>query len=133
MTNIVIDRLPSRRKAGRPNVPDIQKRKHAVTCRLTDAESWAVDAARGSVSRGEYIRLAALLAPPRVVPAINREAWTELSRVSANLNQLLRSYNSTKSVKDGSAATAALDELRQSVEAVRLSMIGADMVDDDES
>lgn len=120
----------SRRKRGRKPIPLDEQRIWAVTCRLTNDESNAVDAARGSVSRGEYIRRAALSAPPRVVPKINRDAWVELARLSANLNQFVRHLNS------GSAQIPDdfdFEELRRAVDALRADLIGlsADEADDE--
>lgn len=112
--------LPALRKRGRKPVPKDRQRRHAVTCRLTDAELARVDAARGEVSRGEYLRLAALKVPPRVVPEINREAWSDLARASGNLNQLARIANEQGKVsgRDG------LIEMRDNVEAVRRLLLG---------
>jgi hypothetical protein len=36
---------------------------------------------------GEYLRAAALHCLPPTVPALNREAWAELARLAANINQ----------------------------------------------
>ena len=91
-----------------------------MTCRLTDAELAGVDAARGKVSRGEYLRLAALKAPPRVVPEINREAWAALARSSGNLNQLTRIAHEQGKV----SGRDALIEMRDNVEAVRRLLLG---------
>jgi|AntRauMFilla1563_2_1112583.scaffolds.fasta_scaffold01605_2 hypothetical protein len=119
--------VASVRKRGRKRLPPERARKHAVTCRLTDAERDFVDCARGAdedgkaaVTRGEYIRLAALKAPPRVVPEINREAWEALARTNANLNQAMAAYNASGALK----AEPALRELRKDVSALRLLMIG---------
>jgi len=121
--------VASVRKRGRKRLPPERARKHGVTCRLTDAERDFVDRARGAdeggkaaVTRGEYIRLAALKAPPRVVPEINREAWAELARVSANLNQAMAAYNKSGDLKAG----PAIKGVRDAVAALRLSMIGGD-------
>jgi len=112
--------LPVRRGPGRKALPSDQQRRHAVTCRLTDAERDQVDAARGKVTRGEYLRLAALAEPPRVVPEINREAWAELARASGNLNQIARVANEQGHIR----GRDALYEMRDKVEAVRRLLLG---------
>lgn len=121
------DRPP--RKRGRKPIPESEQRRHGVTCRLTDAERDFVDSARGSVTRGEYIRRAALDAPPRVVPEVNREAWAELARMSANLNQFMRHLNAGQKP----TATVRLQELRDAVDALRADLIGLDREASDES
>lgn len=114
------------RKRGRKPIPDSEQRRHAVTCRLTDAERDHVDASRGRVTRGEFLRRAALSAPPHVVPEVNRAAWVELARLSANLNQIARRLN------EGGAETPApsqLAELRDCVVRLRADLIGLEVPD----
>ena len=113
-----------RRARGRPAVAPERQRKHAVTCRLTDAERDHVDAARGGVTRGEYIRRAALAAPPRVVPEINREAWLDLARASANLNQLMANLN--RNGAGASEAARVVTDVRDQVARLRLQLVGVD-------
>lgn len=111
----------SKRKRGRKPIADAERRKHAVTCRLTDAEAEHIDRLRGGMSRGEWLRLAALKRPPRVVPEANREAWAELARLAANLNQHQRAIN------EGHAEAAPavdLAELRGQVQALRRELLG---------
>lgn len=118
------DQLPRRRGRGRPAVSAEKQRKHAVTCRLTDDESERVDAARGGMTRGEYIRRAALKAPPRVVPEINREAWLDLARATGNLNQLIANMN--RGGSGPSDAKRVVTDVRDSVARLRLMLIGVD-------
>jgi len=67
-----------------------------------------------------HMRKAALGELPSSVPAINREAWAELARVAANLNQHQRSIN------EGRATPGPVDlsELRASVDALRNELLG---------
>lgn len=132
------DNTPTRRRSrGRPAVAPEHRRRHAVTCRLTDAERDHVNAARGGVTGGEYIRLAALAAPPRVVPEINREAWLDLARVIGNLNQLVAKLNRNK--PGAGDAMRIITDVRDQVARLRFELIGADpaildkLEDDDES
>jgi len=127
------DPLPARRRRGRPTLPEDQQRLHAVTCRLTTAERDRVDAARGGVSRGEFIRLAALARPPRTVPELNRIAWQELARVGANLNQLARRANSEGDFDDMAAVAEQVAELRVALIGARLSPASDEEGDADEN
>lgn len=108
-----------KRGRGRKPTPQAEKRQHAVTCRLTDAEQAHVDGLRGAITRGEWIRRSALSAVPNIVPALNREAWLELSRVGSNLNQIARVLNS-----DPVIAPATIEALAQSLKEFRLALIG---------
>jgi len=85
-----------------------------------------VDASRGQVTRGEFIRRAALSAPPRIVPAVNRAAWVELARLSANLNQLVRHLNEHR---PGTSPPVKLDELMTAVVRLRADLIGLEVPD----
>lgn len=116
----------STRRRGRKPIPEAEQRRHPVTCRLTDAERDHVDASRGSVTRGEFIRRAALSAAPRVVPEVNREAWVELARLSSNLNQLVRHLNERR---PGATPPAQLDKLRAAVVRLRADLIGLEVPD----
>ena len=91
-----------------------ERRQHRIGTRLTDAEVELVDARRGSVSRGEWLRRAALGRPPRVIPEINREVWSELARIGGNLNQIARKLNQAgyATEADARAARAEIDRLR---------------------
>lgn len=51
---------------------EAQRRVHQVNCALTSLETAVLDERRGAVSRAEFLRLAALDAPPAVVPVV----WT---------------------------------------------------------
>lgn len=99
------------RKRGRKPKPADERRRHSVTARLTDDELALVDSRRGAVSRGEWIRRSALGRPPQVIPEINREAWQELARSAANLNQIAYQLN-TKDAVYAHEIRAALDEFR---------------------
>lgn len=81
------------RRHGPKPKPASEQRRHPVSCRLTDAELTQLDARRGKVSRGEWLRLAALGKPPRMVPEVNKVAWSDLARAAGNLNQITRAIN----------------------------------------
>jgi len=115
-----------RRHGPRPK-PLHEQRRHPVSCRLTDAELAIVDQRRGAVSRGEWLRLAALAKPPRIVPEINKVAWSDLARAAGNLNQITRSINEGRwQPKDGAEAGRAVMEVRARLDELRRLMIGLD-------
>ena len=103
------------KKRGRK--PAADPRQHAVTCRLTDAELSRCDTNRGDLTRGEWLRIAALDALPVVIPAVNRDAYAELARAAANINQLARKANSGEVVD--------FDLVRAELATFRLALIGA--------
>lgn len=99
--------------AGRPKKQENEKRKHAITCRLTDEELQKVENSRGGMTPGEWIRRAALgLEIPNQIPELNKQAWAELSKVASNLNQLARQYNQYGAVNSPSELARILGELR---------------------
>ena len=100
---------------------DSELRKHQVNCRLTDHELQTVDARRGGLSRGAWLRIAAMQRPPRIVPEINREAWSHLAKVAGGLTYLVEV---AKAGGTPSTDGSLLAELRQSVSELRRQLIG---------
>lgn len=84
-----------RRRRGPAPLDAADKRGHTVSVRLNEAELARLDLLRDAVQmqRGEYLRAAALHRLPPTIPAINREAWAELAREAANLNQFAKHLN----------------------------------------
>ncbi|MGQ7019987.1 plasmid mobilization protein [Vibrio cholerae] len=76
------------------------KRTHTVSVRLNEAELEQLDSERAErkMQRGAYLRSAFLNQVPPVVPEINRQAWFELSKAAANLNQIAKALNHGKPV-----------------------------------
>ena len=93
--------LPSliarRRRHGPEPLPAEALRAHCVSVRLNPAELALLDAKRGRLARGEWLRAAALhhLPPPPPDP-IALDQWQQLSRVGANLNQIAAAINSAR-------------------------------------
>ena len=114
-----------KRRHGPAPKPAAAQRRHAVSCRLTDAELARLDELRGGVSRGEWLRLTALSKPPRIVPEINKIAWADLARAAGNLNQVTRAINEGKlPVKDAPSVGRAVMDVRAQLDVVRRLLIG---------
>lgn len=102
-------------------------RVHSIHFRVNAAELAELNE-RVKVSgfrRGPYVRRAALGTLPAVIPPINRQAWSELARVGANLNQLAHAANVDAEALD-------LDGLRQVLAGVRAALLGVRFDDEDE-
>ena len=86
--------LPKRKRGQKP-VGSAVLRLHTVSVRLNSAELAWLDGVRGAVkmARGEYLRHASRGKLPPTIPQINREAWANLARVAANLNQYQHAIN----------------------------------------
>ncbi|WP_051416393.1 plasmid mobilization relaxosome protein MobC [Paracoccus sp. J55] len=127
------DDAPKKRRHGPKPKPPQEQRRHAVSCRLTDAELARLDELRGEVSRGEWLRLAAMAKPPRIVPTVNKVAWADLARAAGNLNQITRAINEGKlPVKNVPGVGKAVMEVRAQLDAVRRLLIGQEAPDESE-
>lgn len=124
---------PKKRRRGPPPLPLAERRRHRVSVYLNDAElaallGWVfpgqqVDAAALGVRRelGRYMRDATFDRLPPQIPAINREAWMELSRLAGNLNR----YVVAIEVGNAQGMPPALAaELREQVQALRRELLG---------
>lgn len=123
--------VPKKRRHGPTPKPEAEQRRHAVSCRLTDAELVHLDELRGEVSRGEWLRLAAMSKPPRIVPTVNKVAWSDLARAAGNLNQITRAINEGRiPVKDVPGVGRAIMDVRGQLETVRRLLIGQEAPDE---
>lgn len=110
---------------GPKPLPARDLREHCVSVRLNESELLRLDALRGSLQRGAWLRLAALEKSkvPLQIPEINRQAWVDLAKLSANLNQAQAAINGgIQSVYPDDLFT----DLRESVRELRMSLIGLD-------
>lgn len=120
-----------KRRHGPVPKPAAEQRRHAVSCRLTDAELALLDELRGEVSRGEWLRLAAMAKPPRIVPTVNKVAWADLARAAGNLNQITRAINEGRMpVKDVASVGRAVMQVRGQLDVVRRLLIGQEAPDE---
>lgn len=125
---------PAKRRRGPPPIPLAEKRRHRLSVYLNDAElaaliAWVfpeadqVDGTALGVRRelGRYMRDATFDRLPPQIPAINREAWMELSRLAGNLNRYV------VAIEQGHAQgmpPALAAELREQVQALRRELLG---------
>ena len=95
--------------------PERGHRTACVTSRFSPAELAQLEAWRGEVPRGEYVRKTLLGRPPRPVPKINADAYRELSRAAGNLNQIARRMNE---------GGAEVEETRAALKSFRFRLLG---------
>jgi hypothetical protein len=89
-----------KKKTGPKPKSKSELRQHAITCRVTDAELEHIEKSKGGMTKGEFIRTAALKKQmPRPVSEINIKQWNELAKLANNINQLARVANANKQVK----------------------------------
>ncbi|CCP05149.1 plasmid mobilization relaxosome protein MobC [Erwinia amylovora] len=113
---------------GKPKLPsdDVREhcvREHCVSVRLNKAELTQLDSKRGGYRRGEWLRMAALHQLAPVLPEVNKEAWAELARSAANLNQITKHLN-TKAPDSGISRTEMFT-LKRSLDAFRDALFEA--------
>lgn len=103
--------------------PD-ELRTHCVSVRITPSELRLLDARRGGISRGSFLRNIFLGAkiPPQV-PEVNRKAYLETARWAANLNQIARFLNA---YEDEDEIPAGVREIYSYLKKFRLKLIGLD-------
>lgn len=108
-----------RRRRGPGTLDPEEKREHCVSVRLNVRELAQLDERRAKFQRGEWLRMAALDKLPPSIPPLNVQAWSELSRAGANLNQLARAMNAGEKVERGG--------LRDMLANFRAALIGAQL------
>lgn len=112
--------MKRQKNRGPKPLPHELRRQHCVSCRFAKDELARLDEARGQISRGKWLRLAAFshgLASRPIIPPINQEAWASLARVGGNLNQLTRRVNLGDHVD--------VDDILACLEALRSLLLGA--------
>ena len=117
---------PPRGKGGRPRLDPGSVRGITIGVRVSPHELAVLQskAAFMGLTPAQWLRAAAIARrlPPAPVPAINREQYGELARLSANLNQLAWHANR------GEAVSVDVDLLRRlgtEVRHLRLALIGS--------
>ena len=117
---------PRKGRGGRPKGEPSALRASTIGVRVS-ADEYAALRAKAEhmgMAPAQWLREAALSRrlPSPPVPAINREQYAELARLSANLNQLAKLANSGQPV---AVADALLQRLAGEVGRLRLALIGA--------
>ncbi len=95
------------------------KKTRVAYVRLTSEDHAEISrrAQHAGLSVSEFLRRSGLqLAVPRPVPAVNRAAWSELARSTANLNQLAHHLNESRIT--GRAGHLDADVLREELRAM---------------
>ncbi len=86
------EQAPQRRHGPKPLAAD-EKRTHCASVHLNSFELAVFNQRRGRMRLGEFLRRAATANLPPAIPEINREAWEQLARSAANLNQIAAQLN----------------------------------------
>lgn len=114
--------------------PDVQNRNQYQTFRLTESEAAElVDHARAAgLSVSELVRRRVLghPAPVAAAPELNRLAWAEMSKTTANLNQLCHHLNEIRvrgivEVLNLMMVKSLLELVVEKVQKLRNELIGA--------
>ncbi|MDP2780955.1 plasmid mobilization relaxosome protein MobC [Devosia sp.] len=105
----------SKRKQDESPVKEI--RTHQVKVMLNDDELRFLDDVRGGLNRAEVMRYMLQNKMPAPIPELNVIAWTELSRASANLNQLTHHLNA--------GGAFEVEQVKATLERFRAALIGA--------
>lgn len=118
--------IPPKARGGRPKGDPSAVRISTIGVRVSADEYAALKAKaeQMGMTPAQWLREAALSRrlPSPPVPAINREQYAELARLSGNLNQLVKLANSGQSVI---VADALLQRLSGEVGQLRLALLGA--------
>lgn len=114
----------SRRRGGRPRVDETEARKRTIGVRVNGTEMDTLQRKADSVGLplSQWLRLVALsrYVPRPLVPEINREAYAELAKLAANLNQLTQAAHEGRAVVPFPLLKATQDILKK----LRLALLG---------
>jgi hypothetical protein len=116
---------PRKPKGGRPKGDPNAIRIYRVNARLSASEHATLTAKADQIGMppAQWLREAALSRrlPSPPVPAINREEYANLARLSANLNQLSKASNEGRAV---TVNNTLLEQISIEVNQLRLALIG---------
>jgi len=115
--------IARRRRHGPAPLPPGERRTHTVSVRLNPTEVALLDAKRGRLARGEWMRAALLNRwPPSAPDPIAVEQWRALARVGSNLNQIAAALNSARLT---GAAMPSITDIRDALLALRNTLLAA--------
>ncbi len=118
------EQKPRGRRRGPTPRPEAELRRHPITCRVTDAELSEIDDRRPEgMTRGEWLRTAALLRAPARVPEVNQVAWGHAGRIAGGLTTLARAAAEGRTV---GVDPAEIEALRLALAEVRRLMLGVE-------
>lgn len=110
-----------KRKRGPSARPQALRRTKRLNVFFSPDEYEALETRKGRIGLSEYVRHCVFnsesAAPGVMIPELNLAAWTELSRVASNLNQIAHRLNMNEDV--------AFNEVRELFTAFRMSLINA--------
>ncbi|HCJ6186700.1 TPA: hypothetical protein NU581_000892 [Citrobacter freundii] len=105
-------------------VPD-SLRTHCVSVRLNNTELQLLNKKRGSVSKGEWLRMSSLQKFPPVLPAINIKAWRALTDISQKLNRIAIHIDGKS--RDSQLTHTELFAVKRQLEELRQHLLNADI------
>lgn len=114
-----------RKRGGRKALPDELRRCVRVQPSFTIDEFAEVErrAEAMGIDVSEWLRVAALGQTLHAVPAVNRVAYSELSRLASNLNQLAAKANAA-SIIDAGRVVETTEAVAAILRKLRLELIG---------
>ena len=119
--------LARKTRGGRPKSDPTTIRTATIGVRVSASEYTRLreKACQLGITPAQWLREAALSRrlPPPPVPAVNREHYAELARLSANLNQLAKAANESRPVI---VSTTLLNKLTTEVKRLRFALIGVE-------
>lgn len=110
-----------KRRRGPIPLEENELRSHCVSVRLNKGELNLLDERRKKFERGEWLRMASIDRLPSAIPEINSEAWIELARLAANLNQFQAAINQGRA---SGYPPKFLEEVLMQVKALRRELLG---------
>lgn len=100
-------------------------RTHCISVRLNNTELQLLNTKRGSMRKGEWLRMASLQKLPPVIPAINTKAWIALTDISQKLNRIAIHIDGKS--KDSKLTHTELFAVKRQLEELRQHLLNADI------
>ena len=115
--------IARRRRHGPEPLPPGERRTHTISVRLNPTEVALLDAKRGRLARGEWMRAALLNRwPPAAPNPIAVAQWRALARVGSNLTQIAAAINSARF---SGASLPSVADIRDVLLALRSTLLAA--------
>lgn len=105
------------KRRGRTALDD--PRTHCISVRLNNDELEILNAKRGKMKQGEWLRCAALDKLPPAVPEPNIKKWLDLAKVSNNINQIAHKLNKKAGIDE-----SEFNYIRHIISEFRAALIG---------